>query len=59
MMLSRCHPSIDVGHADLPVIALTNIDRHYVVPLGIDRRYAPFRDRTYLVADRMHLSKLV
>jgi hypothetical protein len=35
--------SIDVGHADLPVISLTNMDRYYVVAsFGFDWRHTPF-----------------
>jgi hypothetical protein len=51
--------SIDVGHADLPGIGLTNIDRYFVMALGINRRQTPFRDRAYVIADCIHLKKLV
>ncbi len=55
----RCHQSIDVGDADLPGIAVTDIDPYIIVALGVDRRYTPLRDRAYFVADRLHLKKLV
>jgi hypothetical protein len=32
LILSSCPRSIGVGHADLPVIGITNMDRRVVVP---------------------------
>jgi len=57
MILSRCHRSIDVLHADLPVISLTDIDPYCVTALGIGPP-TPFRYRAYVVADCIHLKRL-
>ena len=47
--------SIDIGHADLPVISVTNVDNYrmaFVMALLI-----VFGDCAYVIADRIHLKQ--
>jgi hypothetical protein len=46
----------DIGHADLPVIAFTNLDRYCLALRSSDTR---IRYRAYVLADRVHLNKVV